>query len=408
MRAEKGTGTKYYDQNRQRYVFRKYYYAVDGTKKRKIITAKKRKDLDKKIQEWEMTLENGRETFSTVLTVDDVVTVWINSIQTTIKKSTCKLYMSMMNSHVLPAFGKRKPDTLTAVEIQYWLNRLLANPLSARTCNIIRATWSTCFDWALGQGLIRKNPLRGVRSLQDNPKPIRALSQEELHRLLDEAKVGNYYPFPHNDFGEYIQQEVFVAVTLAARTGMRRGEVFGLRWNDVDFGTGTLHVVNSLGPDRKLSAPKTRNSTRNVLLDPDTLILLDWWKRYQCQYMKRYSGITEYRKNLVFTTQTGTPIGVDNFRCRQWKALTEAAGLPGIGFHSLRHTHATLLIAAGVPVKVVSERLGHKSVALTMRVYVNVLPTMQQMAVEAIQKMSKNKNAPSAVGAADKGQGDEK
>ena len=115
MRAEKGTGTKYYDQNRQRYVFRKYYYAVDGTKKRKIITAKKRKDLDKKIQEWEMTLENGRETFSTVLTVDDVVTVWINSIQTTIKKSTCKLYMSMMNSHVLPAFGKRNPDTRTAV-----------------------------------------------------------------------------------------------------------------------------------------------------------------------------------------------------------------------------------------------------------------------------------------------------
>lgn len=82
--------------------------------------------------------------------------------------------------------------------------------------------------------------------------------------------------------------------------------------------------------------------------------------------------------------------------------------MSGIGFHSLRHTHATLLIAAGVPVKVVSERLGHKSVALTMKVYVNVLPTMQQMAVEAIQNMTKNENAPSAVGAADKGQGDEK
>lgn len=388
MRAEKGTGTKYYDQNRQRYVFRKYYYAVDGTKKRKIITAKKRKDLDKKIKEWEMTLENGRETFSTVLTVDDVVTVWMNSIQTTIKKTTCKLYMSVMNSHVLPVFGKRKPDTLTAVEIQYWINRLLANPLSARTCNIIRSTWSTCFDWAVGQGLIRKNPLRGVRALRDNPKPVRALNREELKCLLDVAKSGRYYPFEQNDFGEYSQQEVVVVVTLAARTGMRRGEVFGLRWNDIDFGTATIHVVNSLGPDRELSAPKTLTSTRNILIDPNTLDLLKWWKAYQKVYMKNFCGITEHKKNLVFTTQNGTPVSVDNFRCRQWKALTEAAGLSGIGFHSLRHTHATLLIAAGVPVKVVSERLGHKSVALTMRVYVNVLPTMQQMAVEAIQKMN--------------------
>ena len=130
------------------------------------------------------------------------------------------------------------------------------------------------------------------------------------------------------------------------------------------------------------------NSARNVLLDSDTASLLEKWKIYQQRYMTEFYGIVHHEKDLVFTTQIGTPVGLDNFRTRQWKALTEAAGLPGIGFHSLRHTHATLLIAAGVPVKVVSERLGHKSVTLTMRVYVNVLPTMQQMAVEAIQKMN--------------------
>ena len=123
--------------------------------------------------------------------------------------------------------------------------------------------------------------------------------------------------------------------------------------------------------------------------------------------MTSYCGITEYKVDFIFTTQTGTPVSVDNFRSRQWKALTNAAGLPGLGFHALRHTHATLLIAAGVPVKVVSERLGHKDVAMTMRIYVSVLPTMQRMAVDVIQKMIKNENAPSAIGVADKGKGDE-
>lgn len=388
MRAEKGAGSRFFDKTRQRYVFAQYFYSADGSKKRKTITAKKRKDLERKVREWKETLVDGRESFGQTMTVKDIYTVWISAIRTSVKESTWSLYCSSMRSHVLPVFGQRKPVTITAVEIQYWLNSLLTQPLSARTCNVVRSTWFTCFEWALGQGIIRQNPLRGVHSLRESPKPIKALNEEELDRLLAEAQEGKYYSFTDDEFGDYLRREVYVAVLLAARTGMRRGEVFGLQWSNVDFSTKTIHVANNLTPNKKITSPKTMNSARNVLLDSDTASLLEKWKIYQQRYMTEFSGIVHHEKDLVFTTQIGTPVGLDNFRTRQWKALTEAAGLPGIGFHSLRHTHATLLIAAGVPVKVVSERLGHKSVTLTMRVYVNVLPTMQQMAVEAIQKMN--------------------
>ena len=406
MRRMKGEGSIFFDNTRKRFVFQGWYRTFSGDRKRKTLMASNRKALEQRIQEWKATLTEGRELFSATLTVHQVAQVWLNATRNSIKEATMRLYSSNMNSHILPVFGARKPDSVTAVEVQYWLNSLLGKGLSPRTCNIIRATWYTCFEWALGQGLIRKNPLRGVRALRDDPKPIRALNREELDKLLTVAKEGAYYPFLDNDFGEYVQREVYVAVVLAARTGMRRGEVFGLQWSNIDFQRGTIHVVNNLSPSRKLSTPKTMNSTRNVLLDPDTLALLVWWKTYQQQYMRSYSVIVRHEKHLVFTSMTGSPVGLDNFRCRQWKALTQAAGLSGLGFHSLRHTHATLLIAAGVPIKVVSERLGHKSVALTMRVYVNVLPTMQQMAVEAILAMNK-KEAPKGAGTPRKAKGND-
>ena len=401
MRNIYGEGSTYFDRNRNRYVFEGRYQMPDGERKRKKITAKTRQALKEKVALWKSKLTGNVLRLDYNLTVEDLSKVWLGSIQSSLKPNTFNLYSSLMTSHVLPRFGKRKISTLQAIEIKYYLNSIYKRPssnspaLSARTVNAIRNTWRTCMAWAVAQGLIAHNPLDGVRLLREEPKEIKALSREELNRLLSVAQAGDYYPFEESDFGYYTQFEIHVAVTLAARTGMRRGEVFGLQWENVDLEKNLIHVSKNLLANRQLASPKTRSSIRNVLLDMDTVELLKKWKIYQAKFEKDYSGIVDNRKGLVFTTERGTPVSLDNFRSRQWKALTEAAGLPGVGFHSLRHTHATLLIAAGVPVKVVSERLGHKDVAVTMRTYVSVLPTMQQMAVEAIQKMNEKK--PSAV-----------
>lgn len=415
MRATKGEGTFFYEKGSQRYAFEQYYKMPDGSTKRKKIVAKKRKDLMQKVKEWKAQLSDGILRLDSNLTVDQLVNIWLGSVRTSLKPGTYALYKSLITTHILPRYGIRKVNSLRAIEIKYYLNSIYRRPsansphLSARTVNAIRNTWRTCMAWAVAQGLIAHNPLDGVRLLREEPKEIKALNEQELRRLLNVAKDGEYYPYDDSDFGLYTKFEVYVAVALAARTGMRRGEVFGLQWENVDLEKNLIHVSKNLLANRQLASPKTRSSFRNVLLDMDSVEMLKKWKIYQAKFEKDYSGIVDNRKGLVFTTERGTPVSLDNFRSRQWKALTEAAGLSGVGFHSLRHTHATLLIAAGVPVKVVSERLGHKDVAVTMRTYVSVLPTMQQTAVEAIQKMNDEiKNAPSAVGAADKGQGDEK
>lgn len=396
MRNIYGEGSTYFDRNRNRYVFEGRYQMPDGERKRKKITAKTRQALKEKVALWKSKLTGNVLRLDYDLTVEDLSKVWLSSIQSSLKPNTFNLYSSLMISHVLPRFGKRKISTLQAIEIKYYLNSIYKRPssnspaLSARTVNAIRNTWRTCMAWAVAQGLIANNPLDGVRLLREEPKEIKALNQQELHHLLDVAKAGNYYPYSESDFGYYIKFEIYVAVALAARTGMRRGEVFGLQWDYVDFRKNVIHISRNLLANRQLASPKTRSSIRNILLDANTVELLSKWKIYQKKFGKDYSGIFENRKGLVFTSERGTPVSLDNFRSRQWKALTEAAGLSGIGFHSLRHTHATLLIAAGVPVKVVSERLGHKDVAVTMRTYVSVLPTMQEQAVALIEKMNKN------------------
>ncbi|WP_278341607.1 tyrosine-type recombinase/integrase [Acidaminococcus fermentans] len=396
MRNIYGEGSLYYEKSRKRFVFEGRYMMPDGEKKRKKITAKTRQELKEKVNNWKSKLTGNVLRLDYDLTVEELNKVWLSSVKNSLKPNTFNLYASLMETHVLSKFGKRKINTLQAVEIKYYLNSIYKRPssnssaLSARTVNAIRNTWRTCMAWAVAQGLIAHNPLDGVRLLREEPKEIKALNQQELNHLLDIAKAGDYYPYGNSDFAFYMKFEAYVAVTLAARTGMRRGEVFGLQWENVDFAKNIIHVAKNLLANRQLASPKTRSSIRNILLDKDTVELLKKWKICQAKFAKDYSGIFEDKKGMVFTSERGTPISLDNFRSRQWKALTEAAGLPGIGFHSLRHTHATLLIAAGIPVKVVSERLGHKDVAMTMRTYVSVLLTMQEQAVALIEKMNKN------------------
>ncbi|MCH3949676.1 MAG: site-specific integrase [Acidaminococcus sp.] len=407
MRSIKGEGTIFFDKRRKKYVFQEWYTNGQGEKKRKTFVSIDRKELKKRIETWKSEIEKGVLLTEPEKNVAELTDIWLSAIKNSLQPSTFNLYKSMMKNFVVPQFGNRTLESLHPMEIKRWINRIYLRPskntkqLSARTCNVIRNTWRTMAAWAVKNGFALKNPLNGVRLLKEEPREIRSLNREELNKLLNEAKLGTYYSFTDDPFGEYLQKEIYVAVVLAARTGMRRGEVFGLCWPDMELNNSLIHVRHNLMPNGRLSTPKTRNSVRNILLDTDTVAILKTWRSYQARYMNENSGIVQHMNNLVFTSQVGTPFSVNNFRSRQWKMLTDAAGLPGLGFHSLRHTHATQLIASGVPVKVVSERLGHKDVAMTMRIYVSVLPTMQQMAVDVIEKWHKNTptNVAPSVGA---------
>jgi integrase len=181
---------------------------------------------------------------------------------------------------------------------------------------------------------------------------------------------------------------LFAAWRLAALTGMRRGEVLGLRWADVDLDGGWLSVRQTLvvvANQPQLSQPKTNRGHRQLALDPETIMVLRGHRRNQAAE-RLAAGPAWTACNLVFTRQDGSPLHPEYVR-RQFDRHLRRAELPRIRFHDLRHTHATLALQAGVHPKVVSERLGHTTVSITLDVYSHAIPGMQQDAASTIAEL---------------------
>ena len=166
---------------------------------------------------------------------------------------------------------------------------------------------------------------------------------------------------------------------------MRRGEVLGLKWDDVDLARGRLHLRRTLvefGSALRFQEPKTASGRRVVPLCPECVAALRSHRTAQVGRRLRLGAVWQ-DQSLVFTIADGGPVAPRN-RIRRFKELTAAAGLPPIRFHGLRPAYATALLRDGIPAKVVSERLGHASIGLTLDTYSHVLPDMQAPAVAAI------------------------
>jgi len=174
---------------------------------------------------------------------------------------------------------------------------------------------------------------------------------------------------------------------LAVTTGMRQGEILGLGWEDVDLELGTVRVRRTQtlargGP--RLTEPKTRASRRSMRLTASAVEALG---RHRERQEKEAAAIGHgwNEKGLVFRTRRGTPIRRDNLHAKSWKPLLRRAGLPDVRFHDLRHACATLLLTKGVHPKIVSEMLGHSSIAITLDTHSHVIPGLGDVAAEALE-----------------------
>jgi len=196
----------------------------------------------------------------------------------------------------------------------------------------------------------------GIRPPKAEEKEIEPLDEGHARGLLKAAE------------GDELEALYVLAVT----TGMRSGELLGLKWEDVDFRAETLRVNRTLFNGR-VHPPKTSKSRRCIRLSRPALVAL-----------KNHGRTGEW----VFCTGVGTPISVHNLHNRSWKPLLKKAGLPHERFHDLRHTCATLLLTKGVHPKVVQELLGHSSISVTLDTYSHVLPNMQEKAVAAMDAIS--------------------
>ncbi len=201
---------------------------------------------------------------------------------------------------------------------------------------------------------------------------MRPLSEAEARTFLDAArKAGDRF------------EALYV---LAITTGLRRGELLGLRWDDADLDRGTLRVGRALvreGGRHVLGETKTRRGRRRVNLTSRTVAALKAHRKSQLEKRVRLAGLYEDH-GLIFTSENGTPLNPGNLVKRSFKPLLKRAGLPEIRFHDLRHTCATLLLGRGVHPKIVQELLGHATIAMTLDTYSHYLPSMGDQASGAM------------------------
>jgi integrase len=303
-------------------------------------------------------------TVGTYLTRD-----WLPLKQLSLRPSTWHGYRRNIELHVLDRIGRIPLRHLRAEHLERLYADLLVRghttsggPLDAKTVREIHVILRRALDDATRRGLLLANPAQ----LAHSPKArrltssaARAWNAQQLHAFLQHAKDHRHH----------------AALWLAANTGVRRSELLALRWGDVDLDDARLSVnggLVSVAYELHETRGKTRGSRRCIDLDRRTVDVLRRWRRTRLREDPNATDVDAY----LFATPDGTPVH-PQLLSDAFRRLVKSSGLPYVRLHDLRHTHATLLLKAGVPIKVVSERLGHSTPGFTMATYQHVLPGMQ-------------------------------
>ncbi len=335
-----------------------------------------RREAEQVERDMKSKAERGVNLSASALTLQEFFdTVWWANVDARRQRGdiaigTALHYRVVAKSYVLPELGEKRLRELRAADLRK-LYASLGQRLSARTVQAAHRVVAMMLAFAQEDGYMPSNPAhardvapRGLRRRADAPDVVHAWDGAQVRTFL-EAIAGD---------------RLYALWRLAALSGMRRGELLGLRWSDLDLDASTARVERSLvlSPDAKVrySTPKTARSRRTIDLDAATADALRVHRKRQAAEQLASLGVWPEDgpdAGLVFTDAIGRPMHPRTVTL-QFRALVDAAGVPKIRLHDTRHTAATLMLRAGVPVHVVSEILGHANTSITMDVYAHVLP----------------------------------
>ena len=322
----------------------------------------------------------GRATVPKRIIVAELLDDWLAIARHQLAPTTLTEYERIATARLRPHVGHHRLTELRPAHIAKMLEALRqpgANRrgtegdkgLSETTLQHTLGVLRTALAWAVRQRLISHNPADDVDRPQREHKEMRTWSAGELAGFLERAAVDRLHPL----------------FRLAAFTGMRRSELLGLRWPDVDLEAATVSVRRTRTrvsyEMSEAARTKTRAGTRVIDIDPTTVAVLRRWANAQkAERLAWGPGYTD--SGYVFTAEDGRPVHADHV-AQRFSRLVKAAGVPVIRFHDVRHTHASLLLARGTPVLDVSRRIGHASAAMTLDVYGHVIPGQGQRAAAA-------------------------
>jgi integrase len=348
---------------------------VTGRRRQPKRTYKTKREAERGLAEWLAEIEHGTAVNDSKMTVSTYLEHWLDtSARHRVRHTTFESYQKLVRTYILPALGAVPLQRLTPAQVQAFYATQLASGrtgrkpdgLSPRTVRYLHAILHRALKEALQLGLVARNVTEAVAPPKAARPHVKAWDADDLRCFLAVATSDGYSPL----------------WLLAAHTGMRQGEILGLRWQDVNLERGVLRIVQAVPTVRtgvQFAAPKS-GSGRTIALDAPCVAALREHRVRQNE--RRLAAGAHWQDfDLVIASEVGTPLNHSNVYHR-FVTLAARAGVPRIPYHGLRHTHATILMANGVHPKVVSECLGHADITITLSTYSHVLPQMQQQAAE--------------------------
>lgn len=318
-------------------------------------------------------VDDGLTYNNTRLTINEFMDNWITTIKTIRRKSTWTHYESLTRRYIKPALGTIKLLSLRSEQVQFFYNDLQERGVSIYTIDKIHAAFHAALEYTLRLGMINRNPAHYVKPPKITPKEMSILTDSQASAFLVTLQGHRWEALFH----------------LAIVTGARQMELLGLKWTDVDWVRKVLKIERQLeradGNGVRFSPPKTKNGRRSINLGKRSMEILRIHHEKQ-QQLRKEAGDIWSEHGLIFTTNNGTPIHPRNL-LRDFRILLKDADLPQIRFHDLRHTAASLMLNNGIPVIVVSRRLGHAKASITLDVYEHLIPSMQAEAAELMDEL---------------------
>jgi integrase len=345
-------------------------FTSTGRQRRKTVSAKTRREAVAKLTQLQRDIAGGLQVAEESVTLTQLVTRWYEDVlRHQVQESAASNYFSIARNHLLPTLGKKKLSDLMTVHVDHLLARKIEEGLAPSTVRRVRSVLAQALDQAMRWGYINRN----VATLSRSPKVPRVegrtLTPDQARNFLDVLK-GH-------------RNEALYALMLS--TGLRRGEALGLKWTDLDESEGVLRVTRQLhraSAGLVLVDTKTALSRRSVNLATPMIDLLKTRRDLQKIEFERLEE-QAVSFEFIFTSEVGTPLDPRNL-LREFKGLCKKAGLGDWHVHELRHSAASLMLAQGVPLRVVSRVLGHASIRMTADVYGHVLAPDRASAAEAI------------------------
>ena len=348
---------------------------MTGKQRQRSITGKTQQEVAQKLRQLTAEIDNGTYREPSKMTVGEWLNTWQEQYLNDLKPLTREMYATAVRIHLKPALGMKKLDALLPADIQSFYNSLMQGekPLSAKTIQNIHGIFHRALQQALDLGYLRNNPANPCR-LPRVEKPI-------IHTLDDVST---------KKFLKAIQGHRFENLFLVTLfTGLREGEVLGLKWDCVDFTNGSLLVGRQLQRKRDgssqyyLISPKS-GKFRKVVLAPFVQDILHR-QRAEQELWRRVAGRDWIDTGLVFTDELGDNLTPETVY-KNFKKVAIEIGCPNLHFHSLRHSYAVAALQSGDDIKTVQENLGHYTAAFTLDVYGHVTDKMRQDSADRMQR----------------------